>query len=215
MTTMITDAERMSLSGTGYFVRHAVDVSNPAASLLELAHALGRPYASFPHVMDVRPEAGRAPVSSGGTARFPPHTDHAWHATPPRYIIMCCLTPGSPGSGLPTVTDADAITELTAREQQTLGERVVWFPPPPSTGWPGYYGRILEPPLMRVSAAMANGDHGDVAGKLYAAILRRETTLDIARGTVWVVDNHRCCHGRTELREGLASKRHLFRLYGE
>jgi Taurine catabolism dioxygenase TauD, TfdA family len=86
-------------------------------------------------------------------------------------------------------------------------------PPSPSTGWPGHYGRILEPRLMRISVAMASGDHCDAADKLYATILRRETTLEIARGTVWVVDNHRCCHGRTELHEGLRSKRHLIRLY--
>jgi hypothetical protein len=128
---------------------------------------------------------------------------------------MCCLVPGAAGSGLPTVSDASVLTALTSEEKQVLQERVVWFPPPPSTGWAGHHGRVLEPPVMRISAAMANGADCSAIDKLYAAILQRETPLQISSGTVWVVDNFRCCHGRAEIHEGLSSTRHLLRLYAE
>jgi hypothetical protein len=212
---MISAAKQMALKRDGLLVLDGIPASTATDCMYSLAAELGRPYLYYPQIMDIRPKYGSPPASSGGAGRFLPHTDHAWFANPPRFVIMYCVNEGEPGSGVPTIADVStAVAALSCQDVQHLRSLPIWFPPPDGLTCTGYVGPILDQLLARVHPAAIAG-HAGAPARFYQAILDAERPIEVERSTLWVIDNFRLCHGRTEIHAGFKTSRHFLRLYAE
>jgi L-asparagine oxygenase len=98
---MMSPNERSRLDRDGYYVLHGVD----AEDLLVFARDLGRPERDPRDkvlVKDIRPQpkdvANVNTLSSRyGMGAFPVHTEAAYLPSPPRFLLLYCVSPGSGG----------------------------------------------------------------------------------------------------------------------
>jgi Taurine catabolism dioxygenase TauD, TfdA family len=213
---MIGETQQTDLEREGLLVFHDIEQSCAVNVMYSLAATLGRPYYYYPYITEIRPRTGQPLDSSGGCGRFLPHTDHAWHPLPPRYVIMYCCDPGEQGSGLATFASiAKALSGLSDLEKLFLQIADFWFPAPVSLNAPGHIGRILESHYARIHPRAVSSFGNGLFAKLYRRILECEQPVGVRAKTMWVLDNHSVCHGRLEIRQGINSNRFHLRLYAE
>lgn len=109
--TMMLSQDRERLNRCGYCVIHAVN----AEDLFLFATALGRPERDPRDrllVKDIQPQPKTAANANTLSSRygmgvFPVHTEAAYLQTPPRFLLLYCLNPGSGGRPTSLLDGAD------------------------------------------------------------------------------------------------------------
>lgn len=200
---------------TGFVQLDPIATSDPDALLLDVLGSSFQPVTHFdnPMIMDLRPRRGMDPTSYAGTARVAMHTDRAYVPRPPRYIAMMCIVPGG---GEPEIADgAAAAAMLDAASKKELREREFPFRQSADNTRVGFTGPILTGDAIRFRRDLLPAHAGPAVTALVRALRRTARPLDIRSGSIWIVDNHRVLHGRAALHGGIASKRHLKRVYAE
>lgn len=209
-----------SVNETGCVQLDPIDTDDPEATLLDVVASCFEPVTHFdnPMVMDLRPRPGMDPTSYAGTARLALHTDRAYMPQPPRYIAMMCIDPGIGGE--PEISDgAAAAAMLDAASKRQLREREFPFRLAADNARVGYTGPILTPAggrdAIRFRRDLLPVNAGAAVAALGRALRKTARRLDVRSGSIWIVDNHRVLHGRAALHGGIASRRHLKRVYAE
>lgn len=211
---MLTEAQIKLLDEAGFIVLDDIHPEIMKDEFNTLINSFSKPHQPAPQMIEIKPKLGYLPESSGGVARFYPHTDLAWHPTPPKYLIMYCLNMGNHHSGLPTITDVSKVlAEFSAQEKEMLQKTELFFPAPHSMVYNGYKGRILEDGRIRFNSRGIRQYLKGVFQKFFDGLIEYEQTLSIKKHSLWIIDNHRFCHGRTAIKEGFYTKRHLIRIY--
>jgi hypothetical protein len=206
----------------GYVLLDPIETDDPDAMLLDLISSCFEPVTHFrnPMVMDLRPQRGMDPTSYAGAARVALHTDRAYVPRPPRYIVMMCIVPDTDG-GEPEIADgAAALAMLDETMIRDLRESEFPFLEAAGSERVGFTGPILSESSngrddIRFRRDLLPAHAGTAVTELGRALRRCTMRIDVRPGSVWIVDNHRVLHGRTELRNGVDSKRHLKRMYAE
>lgn len=200
-----------------------VDMSEPRQALIDLMSKIGIPVSYFeqPMAMDVKPQAGYQPVSSGGQAYFSAHTDLTFHDTPPKYIGMLSLSQDDEGGDSILVDGRDIVSELSAEHRRLLEEIDVLFPTPQHISGPPSRQKVLtsnnSDMHIRFRSDLALGQQQDqsVIPALNAFRIlaeQKQNVMKIQPGNALIFDNHTMLHGRTEI-TAQPSVRHLLRTY--
>ena len=170
-----------------------------------------------PKIMDVKPQQGFQPASSGGTATFPLHTDVSFHPKPPKYIAMFCIEPGCEG-GEHVVSDGlEAYQLLNEQQKLELASLKVNFPAPSHVSGGSYEGSIISIEKndlkIRFNEKCMQGQTSLSLAAFYENLQKLRTVVPSVPGTVMIYDNHRFCHGRNEIGGGMNSTRWYKRSY--
>ena len=205
----------------GYIVLHNLSIIDPVAVLHRIISSISKPinYYDQPMAMEVRPRPGFLPASSGGTGEFGLHTDLSFHPIPPRYLAMICIHPGEMDSGLPLLTDGvTAIKRLDVKDKDFLLRHKFSFRKPAHIEGPPHIDTVLkledEQFHIRFRADLLAEGIPLPFMKLKDYIQEEAHIVPMNTGSLYIVDNHRMLHGRTEIKEGLESNRHYVRMYG-
>lgn len=184
-----------------------------------LAERIGYTVTFFgqPEIMNVKPQKGFSPVSSGGAAPFPLHTDITFHKTPPQYIAMFCIHPGE-GDGIPKISDGfQAFKNLSEEDQHCLLSLTLAFPPPSHVENAGYEGSVISLDkndfFVRFNIKCMNKCSNKSLTLFFDQLNQISREIIVKPGTLIIYDNYRYLHGRTGIKARLASKRHLLRMY--
>lgn len=132
---------------------------------------------------------------------------------------MFCVAHESAGGGIPLLADGwQALASLPEPDQQFLKTRSVSFPPPNHINYAPYHGPIAAEAdckfQIRFRYDLLDQPEPPVR-RYFDAVKRQLIQLKVFPGSIFVLDNHRLLHGRTELKAGLTSDRHFKRLYAE
>lgn len=205
----------------GYVLVKDVGLDDPDQALETAIAAFARPisYLELPLVMDLKPKPGFQPASYAGTGVFDLHTDLSWFEKPPKYIAMFCVMPESAGGGIPLLADGwQALNSLDAADVAYLQTHPITFPPPDHIDYPALTAPIItareEGPFIRFRYDLLDNPPQPVQN-FFAAVNDNLIHVDVSPGSMFIFDNDRMLHGRTELKGGLTSDRHFKRLYGE
>jgi alpha-ketoglutarate-dependent taurine dioxygenase len=206
---------------SGYVVIRNVGLDDPNETLTGYLSSFAEPiaYLGLPLVMDLRPQPGFQPASYAGTGEFDLHTDLTWYEKPPKYIGMFCMSLESAGGGIPLLADGlKALESLDKADVEYLKTQPVTFPPPSHINYPSLSGPIITGQagklMVRFRYDMLDNPAPPV-GHYFEAVKANVIQLDVSAGTVFIFDNERMLHGRTELKAGLSSDRFFKRIYGE
>jgi len=206
---------------SGYAYIANPGLANPDESLRELVSSFARPiaYLDLPLVMDLRPKPGFQPASYAGTGEFDLHTDLTWYEKPPKYIAMFCVARESAGGGIPLLADGwQALASLAEADIHFLKTRPMTFPTPTHIDYAPLHGPIITEQDGRLQIRFRYdllADPPPPVRRYFKAINNHVIHLDVSPGSIFVFDNHRMLHGRTELKAGLNSDRFFKRMYGE
>lgn len=198
-------AARVALAHFGFFRQRELSLSDE--DLLEQCSRLGSPVASSRHpalVRDIRPQpitsANRNTLSSRyGLGPFPFHTDGAHWWTPPRFLVLYCVSPGE--GHRPTHLADFARANLTPMEGRILCDDI-WKVVGVRSPFLCSVGRASKGSIaIRYDAACM--EPAGVAGEssqVLADIIRRAARDEIrwSRGDLLVIDNSRMLHARGE-----------------
>lgn len=207
---------------SGYVIVENVGLDNPDGALKAHVSTIAQPiaYLGLPLVMDLRPQPGFQPASYAGTGEFDLHTDLSWHEKPPKYIAMFCIAQERTGGGIPLLADGwQAIEDLTEADLHYLRTEPVTFPPPSHIDYPALSGPIVTERddgtlFIRFRYDMLENPAPAVTN-FNKAINNHIIHLNVSPGTIYIFDNERMLHGRTELKAGLQSDRFFKRMYGD
>jgi hypothetical protein len=124
---------------------------------------------------------------------------------------MFCVRPEGNGGGIPLLADGwKALELLSAEDVDYLRNDLVTFPPPSHIDYPPLTSPIVserEGKLeIRFRYDMLEAPAAPVRRYL-EAIHECLIRLEVAPGTVFIFDNLRMLHGRTELKAGMESDR--------
>lgn len=201
----------------GYVQFDAGKLNDPDQYLLSLVSSFAEPISYFdqPLIMDVVPRDGANPASYAGTAKLDLHTDVSWVSVPPRYVVMMCIDPGD-GSGVPLVSDGwKGLADLPRDTIEQLKAQEVTFAAPSHVDHWGCTAPIISQYdaryQIRFRSDLLTEDTTNAIDLFREAIKKHAIQLVISPGSVWIVDNYRVLHGRTEI--NMSSKRALKRMY--
>ncbi len=210
-----------ALEKSGYVVIKGLGLDEPNATLEKYISAVARPiaYLGLPLVMDLKPKPGFQPASYAGTGHFDMHTDLTWHGQPPKYLGMFCVSRESAGGGIPLLADGwQALSLLDEEDVNYLKTEPVTFPTPSHIDYAPLTGPIVVErngkPVIRFRYDMLDNPAEPVR-RFFEAVNQCIFQVDVSPGDIFIFDNDRMLHGRTELKGGLASDRHFKRIYGE
>lgn len=186
-------------------------------TMADIAHPIS--YLGLPMVMDLQPQPGYQPASFAGTGVFNLHTDLTWHEKPPKYLGMYCVAYESAGGGIPLLSDGwKAFHDLDEADQMALQKDSVSFTPPSHIDYPDLSGPIIsgesERPFVRFRYDMLT-DPAPYVTRYDQAVNRHVFEVRVSPGSIFIFDNYRMLHGRTELQGGMTSDRHFKRIYGD
>jgi alpha-ketoglutarate-dependent taurine dioxygenase len=206
---------------SGYVFIHDIGLDDPDGALQEYLSSFAEPisYLDLPLVMDLKPQPGFQPASYAGTGEFDLHTDLSWFEKPPTYIAMFCVSNEATGGGIPLLADGwRALESLTEADVQYLKTEPVTFPPPSHIDYPPLSGPIVVEQdgklVIRFRYDMLDNPAAPVR-RFFETVQAQVMHLDVSPGTIYIFDNERMLHGRTELKAGLGSNRFFKRMYGE
>ena len=209
------------LQENGYVLIKEAGLHDPNDTLETAVATFAQPisYLGLPLVMDLKPKPGFQPASYAGTGVFDLHTDLSWFEKPPKYIAMFCVQPESAGGGRPLLADGwKALADLSPEDVDYLKTQPVTFPAPDHIDYPPLTDPIVtdrsEGPFIRFRYDLLDEPPAPVQN-FFAAINDNIIYVDVAPGTMFIFDNDRMLHGRTELKGGMNSDRHFKRLYGD
>ena len=212
---------RQEIEQHGYVHLENVGLDNPDRSLEDVVASIAEPiaYLGLPMVMDLKPQPGFQPASYAGVGEFDLHTDLTWHEKPPRYIGMFCVSLEAAGGGIPLLADGwKALEELSEEDVSYLKTQPVAFPPPSHINYPPLKAPIVGEREGRLVIRFRYDllkDPPPAARNYLAATHRHLIHLNVSPGAIFVFDNERMLHGRTELKAGLTSDRFFKRMYGD
>lgn len=205
----------------GYVLIKDAGLDDPDKTLETALATFAQPisYLGLPLVMNLKPKPGFQPASYAGTGVFDLHTDLSWFEKPPKYIAMFCVMPESAGGGMPLLADGwQALNSLSSEDVTYLKSHSVTFPPPDHIDYPPLTGPIAtdraEGPFIRFRYDLLDNPTQPIQN-FFAAINKHLIQIEVAPGSIFIFDNDRMLHGRTELKGGMNSDRHFKRLYGE
>lgn len=176
-------------------------------------------------ITDVKPaRTDRRHDVHAGVHDFPLHTDKSFAPDPPRFILFQCVSPDTKGGGLSVLSDArTAFARLDAADQQILLTTRIAIEVPTHIPFDKktMQGAVVEqqPDGFRFRLRQdlyLNADDPVLRGALerfYHQLTQLATEIGLERDDLLVVDNHRVLHGRTALKAGYESERHLKRIY--
>jgi alpha-ketoglutarate-dependent taurine dioxygenase len=205
----------------GYVYLETKGIGDPDQTLEESVASFARPisYVGLPMVMDLRPQPGFQPASYAGTGVFDLHTDLTWYENPPTYIAMYCVSMESAGGGLPLLADGwQALDDLDEADRHYLTTEPVTFPPPSHINYPPLTGPIVREQAGKLHVRFRYDlldNPAPPVSRFFEAIKQRLIKLEVGPGSVFIFDNDRMLHGRTELKSGLTSDRFFKRMYAE
>ncbi len=206
---------------TGYVYLEKMGLDHPHKTLEEVVASFARPvaYLELPMVMDLRPQPGFQPASYAGTGEFDLHTDLSWYEKPPTYIAMFCVSMEAAGGGLPLLADGwQALNDLDETDLHYLKTEPVTFPPPNHINYPPLTGPIVAERGGKLQIRFRYDlldNPAPPVGRFFEAVKRHLVQLNVAPGSLFIFDNERLLHGRTELKAGLTSDRFFKRMYAE
>ena len=205
----------------GYALIEDVGLDDPNGALEEAIAAISRPiaYLGLPMVMDLRPQPGYQPASFAGTGEFSLHTDLSWHEKPPKYIGMFCVANETARGGIPLLSDGwQALADLDEGDAEFLKTEPVTFPPPSHIE----YEPLSGPIIREVNGQLVIRFRFDMLENPAPPIIRFNQAINdhmiqvqVEPGTIYIFDNERLLHGRTELAGGMHSDRFYKRIYGD
>jgi alpha-ketoglutarate-dependent taurine dioxygenase len=209
------------LKERGWAYIEGVSLEEPDKALEEIVSSFSKPvkHLDQPLVMDLKPALGAQPASYAGTGEFDLHTDLSWFEKPPKYIAMLCITHDSAGGGIPIISDGrQALQAVSEKEARVLKKLRIHFPAPSHVKLAGHTGPVATQERGSVSfrfrADLLKGKMPAAVARFFEAAKNNSFTLDVKPGSVFIIDNHRMLHGRTEILGGLESERHFKRMYG-
>lgn len=221
-TSDLEDIKRR-IAVDGYTIIKGLDVSTEATAkqeLLDLFQRLGTVVSYFdqPRIMDVKPQEGFQPASSGGKGYFDFHTDVTFHDSPPELFGLLCLQDDEIGGDSILADGYEVVNEL-ADDNEALRNTLVNFPPP-SHVKSGYIkqpilSRDTKRPTIRFRSDLietSSDEQRRLIDRFAERVKANSRTLHLSKGELLVVDNHRMLHGRTDIVAN-PSKRHLLRIY--
>jgi alpha-ketoglutarate-dependent taurine dioxygenase len=212
---------KQEIEKAGYIRVDDLGLDNQDDTLKTYVSAIAEPitYLGLPMVMDLRPQPGFQAASYAGTGVFDLHTDLSWHEKPPKYIGMFCVNTESAHGGIPLLSDGwKALQDLSEEDVAYLKSENITFPPPSHIDYAPLTGPIVQEragkTLIRFRYDMLE-DPAPSIRRYFEAINRHVIYLDVKPGSVFVFDNERMLHGRTELKAGMGSDRFFKRMYGD
>jgi hypothetical protein len=133
---------------------------------------------------------------------------------------MFCVSHESAGGGIPLLADSrQALAAMDEADVAYLKTQPITFPPPSHINYPPLTGPIIT---ERDNGELFIRFRYDMLENPAPAVRNFNRTvndqvirLDISPGTVFIFDNERMLHGRTELKAGLQSDRFFKRMYGK
>jgi hypothetical protein len=142
--------------------------------------------------------AGRSFAASTGDA--PLHTDsQLWRGRPPELQITACMRPAATG-GHSVLVDGHALADAVAEREPALLQAMLREP----RRMPFVFGSVYGPTLARrdgryVVTHTPRPVATDAVAARISSVLERvpHHTIELRRGQVLLVDNHRMLHGRT------------------
>jgi alpha-ketoglutarate-dependent taurine dioxygenase len=209
------------INQTGYVLLENMGLDQPNQTLEEVVSTFARPiaYLDLPLVMDLRPQPGFQPASYAGTGEFDLHTDLTWYEKPPTYIAMFCMAMETAGGGLPLLADGwQALNDLDEADRHYLTTEPVTFPPPSHINYPPLTGPIAAERAGKLQIRFRYDlldNPAPPVSRFFEAVKQRLVQLNVSPGSLFIFDNERMLHGRTELKSGLASNRFFKRMYAE
>ena len=205
----------------GYARLEGGDLNDPNAALEALVSEFAEPiaYLGLPMVMDLKPQPGYQPASFAGTGKFDMHTDLSWYEKPARYIGMFCVHPESAGGGIPLLSDGwAAFADMDAEDAHYLTTAGVTFPPPSHIDYAPLTGPIISQKtgrkIVRFRFDMLDQPAPPIQ-RYFEAINDHIFEVEVSPGTMFVFDNDRMLHGRTQLKADMASDRFFKRIYAD
>jgi gamma-butyrobetaine dioxygenase len=209
------------LEASGYVFIRNVGLDDPDEALRNYLSSFAEPisYLGLPLVMDLKPQPGFQPASYAGIGEFDLHTDLTWYEKPPKYIAMFCIANEADGGGIPLLADGwQVLASLAEADVQYLKTEPVTFPPPSHIDYPPLSGPIVNEqngkPVIRFRYDLLDNPPPPIT-RFFEAVQAHTIYLDVSPGTIYIFDNERMLHGRTELKAGLESNRFFKRMYGE
>lgn len=209
------------LEASGYVFIRNVGLDDPDGALKKYISTFAEPisYLGLPLVMDLKPQPGFQPASYAGVGEFDLHTDLTWYEKPPKYIAMFCIANEAAGGGVPLLADGWQVLEhLAEADVRYLKTEPVTFPPPNHIDYPPLSGPIVNDqngkPVIRFRYDLLDNPAPPIT-RFFEAVQAQTIHLDVSPGTIYIFDNERMLHGRTELKAGLESNRFFKRMYGE
>jgi alpha-ketoglutarate-dependent taurine dioxygenase len=207
------------IHSVGYVQLEAAEVQDPDIYLLELMSSFARPISYFdqPIIMNVKPIKGANPASYAGIGKLDLHTDITWFSTPPKYIVMMCISVGE-GGGIPLISDGwKALESIDGDTIESLKAHMVSFAAPSHVQYQGHTAPILTQYdgkfRIRYRSDLLREDATEAINLFSKAVHKQATQLAISPGSIWIVDNYRVLHGRTAIDAGINSHRFLKRVY--
>ena len=110
------------------------------------------------------------------------------------------------------------LTDLRQEDLAYLRTEPVTFPPPDHIDYPALSGPIITESAGKVDIRFRYDlldNPAPTTTRFNQAINRHVFEVHVTPGSVFIFDNHRLLHGRTELKAGLGSDRHFKRMYGD
>lgn len=216
------------LDASGAVLLHGLDPGTPDA-MLRLATAVGSLDTGIdevllgPRVMDIRYDAAKIDDEMNPayfTANhFPLHTDVSYVPTPPKYMLMHCVAPDPAGGGACLLSQCeDAFQCLGPEDQVWLTRAVYRFRHPPNCPIGESPPRaIREADIWRFKYGCMRCPDNAVSAveRFFEALVAVSFALDLQRGDLLIVDNHRVAHGRTSfpVPPDRPPERHMRRTY--
>jgi len=208
-----------TIEAAGFIEIAPVRTSDPDSFLTDLVGSFAKPVSYFnqPMIMDVRPKKGANPASYAGTGKLDLHTDISWYSTPPMYIAMICIDPGERG-GVPLISDGwKALTDLDQSTVEQLKSREVRFAAPDHVNYSGHTAPIVSQIegkyRIRFRPDLLKDTMSDSIDRFINAVNKRGRNIVVSPGSIWIADNYRMLHGRTEIPSDVSSKRFFKRMY--
>lgn len=209
------------LTENGYTIIEGLGLDRPNDLLEETMATISKPiaYLGLPMVMDLKPQPGYQPASFAGTGVFNLHTDLTWHEKPPKYLGMFCVQYETAGGGIPLLSDGwKALADMDEADTAYLKEAPVSFQPPSHINYPKLSGPVIsgeaDRPFVRFRYDMLD-DPDPALTRYNEAVNRHVFEVRVSPGSIFIFDNYRMLHGRTELKGGMESDRHFKRIYGD
>jgi alpha-ketoglutarate-dependent taurine dioxygenase len=205
----------------GYVRLDGLGLDDPNQILEQAIASFAKPiaYLGLPMVMDLKPQPGFQPASYAGTGEFDMHTDLTWFEQPPPYIGMFCVNMETAQGGIPLLSDGwQALADLVEADVAYLKSEVVTFPPPDHIDYPALTSPIITERQGKLMVRFRYDlltDPAPPIRRYFEAINRHIIQVEVKPGSMFIFDNDRMLHGRTELKAGLNSDRHFKRIYGQ